>query len=729
METSLYPLNERQLEAVTHTEGPLMVFAGAGSGKTRTLTYRFAHLIRAKKAHPAEILAVTFTNKAAREMRERIIDITRIRPRRLSVSTFHAFCLWMLRSYGDKGGFDPKFSILDDGDQRRLMNTLFKEMNINSKLLNTRRALWEIQHAKAHGIAPDNYTYGAYDLIGKRIAEIYEAYEKRLAELNAMDFSDLLLNAYRLLIRSPEVLTHFRQAFRYIMVDEYQDTNFIQYQLIKQLSSEHRNLCVVGDDDQSIYSWRGANKENIRLFHKDFPEAVVIKLEQNYRSTKTILHCASHLIRHNTSRTEKTLWTENAAGDPIILYEAGDEEDEARWVIDTIQALRSEGFPWHSFAVFYRTNAQSRVFEERLIRQGIPYQIFGGFKFYDRKEVKDLLAYLKILINPGDEIAVRRAIAAPSRGIGKVTLDQIKTFAVTNGLPFLEAMGKISEDSGFKMRKKVRPFYEWITGLRSLLGQERIADILEKIVTESGYLLPYRGSNDPQAQSIVENVQELIAAVAAYEEEADDPSLEEFLDLVSLMTDTDTLNETAGKVTLMTLHSAKGLEFPVVFITGLEEGLFPHERSILDESKVDEERRLFYVGITRSQKRLFLSYCEERNQYGRAAFRPPSRFLRELPPETLQRAEGRTKSFTSQRTHFSPGSTAAGEPASDTSSPPTSSGNGNEFKVGDRILHPTFGRGVIKVREVSNSHPKLLIHFEGIGLKLIYPKFVELKRL
>ena len=731
MEPLDYPLNERQMEAVSRAEGPLMVFAGAGSGKTRTLTYRFARLIQTRRAHPAEILAVTFTNKAAREMRERIAEITGIRSRRLFVSTFHAFCLWMLRNYGEKGGIDPKFTILDDGDQRRLMNTLFKEMNINSRLLNPRRALWEIQHAKAHGIGPDHYTYGAYDLIGKRVAEIYEAYQKRLAELNAVDFSDLLLNAYRLLVHSPDTLAHFRNAFRYVMVDEYQDTNFIQYQLIKHLSWEHRNLCVVGDDDQSIYSWRGANKENIRLFREDFPEAVVIKLEQNYRSTKTILKCASHLIRHNTSRTEKTLWTENAPGDPILLYEADDEEDEARWVIETAQSLHGEGFPWHAFAIFYRTNAQSRVFEEQLIRRGIPYQIFGGFKFYDRKEIKDLLAYLKVLVNPGDEMAVRRAIAAPSRGIGKVTLDQVKTFAVTRHLPFFEAMGKICEDPGFRMKKKVQPFHAWMTEVRSFVGREKISRILEKIVAESGYLLPYRGSSDPQAQSIVENVQELIAAVTAYEEEAEAPSLEAFLDQVSLMTDTDTFNASAGKVTLMTLHSAKGLEFPVVFITGLEEGLFPHERSLMDETKVDEERRLFYVGITRSRQRLFLSHCVVRNQFGRAAFRPPSRFLRELPADTLKRCaigKATPQKTDRRRRPASPHPISSDIPAAPRE-PHMPPGNGDDFRVGQQVLHPTFGKGTIKVREVANAHPKLLIHFEGVGLKLIYPKFVELKRL
>ncbi|RTZ93451.1 MAG: ATP-dependent DNA helicase PcrA [Deltaproteobacteria bacterium] len=729
METPDYPLNPQQLEAVKQTEGPLMIFAGAGSGKTRTLTYRFAHIIQSKRAHPTEILAVTFTNKAAREMRERIVSITRIRARRLFVSTFHAFCLWMLRSYGDKGGIDPKFSILDDGDTKRLMNTIFKEMSINSRFLTPRRALWEIQHAKAHGIPPENYTYGSYDLIGKRISEIYEAYERHLKTLNAMDFSDLLLNAYRLLMHSPGTLAHFRQAFRYVMVDEYQDTNFIQYQIIKQLAWEHRNLCVVGDDDQSIYSWRGANKENIRLFHEDFPEATVIKLEQNYRSTKTILHCASHLIRHNSTRTEKTLWTENDTGDPVVLYEAGDEEDEARWVIEKIQDLSASGFPWHSFAVFYRTNAQSRVFEERLIRSGIPYQIFGGFKFYDRKEIKDLLAYLKCLVNPGDELAVRRAVAAPSRGIGKGTLDQIKTFSITHNLPFLEAMGKISEDPAFKMRKRVRPFYDWLMEIRSLTAEMEISEILEKIVKESGYLTPYEGSSDPRAQSIIENVQELISAVANYEEEADSPSLEEFLDLVSLMTDTDTLNETSGKVTLMTLHSAKGLEFPVVFITGLEEGLFPHERSLVDEGKVDEERRLFYVGITRSQKRLFLSFCRERYQYGRASFRPRSRFLRELPEDILQGTPKR-KSASLHGSHSPFASTKLSTGA--TAPPNTRSeagNNGNDFKVGEQVIHPVFGRGIIKVRELGNTHPKLLIHFEGIGLKLIYPKFVELTRI
>lgn len=640
MEIPDYPLNPQQLEAVTHTEGPLMIFAGAGSGKTRTLTYRFAHLIQTRRAHPTQILSVTFTNKAAREMRERIVGITRIRPQGLFISTFHAFCLWMLRTHGKEMGLDPTFAILDGSDQKRLMGTIFKEIQVNSRLLTPKRALWDIQHAKAYGITAQAYSYGPYDLIGKRVAEIYDIYEKRLKVLNAMDFSDLLLNAYRLLSHSEAVLAHFRQAFRYVMVDEYQDTNFIQYQIVRQLTLEHRNLCVVGDDDQSIYSWRGANKENIHLFHEDFPEATVIKLEQNYRSTKTILRCASQLIRHNSSRTEKSLWTENAAGDPVTLYEAKDEDDEAKWVLKTIRSLCQGGYRWQDFAVFYRTNAQSRVLEEQLIHLGIPYQIFGGFRFYDRKEIKDLLAYLRCLINPRDELSLRRAIGAPSRGIGKTTLDQVKTYALTHGLSYLSALGRICEEPTFRMKKKVFPFYEWLMGIKSEVGRESPSTLLQKIVTESGYLEPYQDSADPRAQSIVENVEELIAAVESYEQEAEASSLADFLDHVTLMTDTDILNESAGKVTLMTLHSAKGLEFPIVFITGLEEGLFPHERSLTDEGKVDEERRLFYVGITRSRQRLFLSFCDERYQFGRTALRTPSRFIMELPEETLSLAGG-----------------------------------------------------------------------------------------
>ncbi len=722
MDSLDYPLNPRQQRAVTCTEGPLMIFAGAGSGKTRTLTYRFAHLIRTGRARPTEILAVTFTNKAAREMRDRIAKIAGIRPWQLSVSTFHSFCLWMLRTYGREGGFDPDFAILDAADQKRLMAAIFKDLKINTRVLTPKRALWEIEHAKAHGISARSYAPGPYDLIGKRVAEIYETYEKRLKALSAMDFSDLLMNAYRLLAKTEGVLSRFRQTFRYIMVDEYQDTNYIQYQIVRLLALEHRNLCVVGDDDQSIYSWRGANKENIRLFHQDFPEAEIIKLEQNYRSTKTILKCASHLIRHNHARTEKTLWTENAAGEAVILYEAEDEDDEAKWVIRTIRSLRERGHRWQDFAVFYRTNAQSRALEEQLIHLGIPYQIFGGFRFYDRKEIKDLLAYLRLLINPRDEISLRRAISVPARGIGKATLDQVKTYALTHNQPILEALGNICKEPSFRMKKKVRPFYEWLMEVRSGIDQERPSSTLKRVVTESGYLLPYRDSADPHAQSIVENVEELITAVELYEQEAAPPTLSDFLDHVTLMTDTDTLNEEAGRVTLMTLHSAKGLEFPVVFITGLEEGLFPHERSLLDEGKVDEERRLFYVGITRSRERLFLSFCDARYQFGRHTLRRPSRFLTELPEDTLSLID---------RTSSQPAGVKRpprrGVPPK-RGTPPLTESHG-DYAVGQQVLHPTFGRGVIKVKEVKDQNPKLLIHFEGVGLKLIYPEFVELLRL
>ena len=718
MEKPAYPLNPQQLKAATHTEGPLMIFAGAGSGKTRTLTYRFVHLVQSQCAHPTEILAVTFTNKAAREMRDRIVTLTGVPRRGLFISTFHAFCLHLLRSHGREMDLDPSFAILDAADQKRLMESCFKELKINTRVVTVKRALWEIQHAKAHGISAQAFTHGPYDLIGKRVAEIYDLYEKRLRALNAMDFSDLLLNAYRLMAHSEKVLTHLRRSFRYVMVDEYQDTNFIQYQIVKQLTWEHRNLCVVGDDDQSIYSWRGANRENIRLFHEDFPEATVIKLEQNYRSTKTILRCAAHLIRHNRSRTDKTLWTENDEGEPIALYAAENEEDEAAWVIQTIRSLNGTGHRWQDFAVFYRTNAQSRVLEEQLIHRGIPYQIFGGFRFYDRKEIKDLLAYLRMLVNPQDEFSVRRAIAAPSRGIGKTTLDQVTTYALSHGLPYLQALGAICEEPTFRMAKRVRPFYAWIGKLREAMERDRPSALLERIVRESGYLDPYRNSADPRAQSIVENVEELIAALESYEEEMEAPTLSDFLDHVTLMTDTDTLDTTAGRVTLMTLHSAKGLEFPVVFITGLEEGLFPHQHSLLDEGKVDEERRLFYVGITRSRQRLFLSYCDLRNQYGRSAYRRPSRFLLELPRDALAPAGGSPASSKPVRT----------PPTRRPSSPRAPSGNGGDFQVGQQVIHPTFGRGTIRVKEMKNQTAKLLIHFEGVGLKLIYPKYVELAR-
>ncbi len=707
-----------------------MIFAGAGSGKTRTLTYRFAYLIQEANVHPTEILAVTFTNKAAREMRERIVKITGIQPWKLTVSTFHAFCLKLLRDFGEAMGLDPTFTILDASDQNRLLRTIFKDLDINTRLVSIRHAMWQIEHAKAHGITAQAFTPGPFDLIGKRVAEIYDTYEKRLKALNAMDFSDLLLNTYRLLNHSPETLAHFRRLYRHIMVDEYQDTNFIQYQIVRLLALEHRNLCVVGDDDQSIYSWRGANKENIRLFRQDFPEAKVILLEQNYRSTKTILRCASHLIRHNEARTEKTLWTENAEGDPVSLYEAEDEDDEARWVIATIQALREEGHPWHDFAVFYRTNAQSRVLEERLIHRGIPYQIFGGFRFYDRKEIKDILAYLRLLLNPWDVFSLRRAIGTPPRGIGKSTLDKVEAYAHERGLPILEALGRICEEPGFRMKSKARPFYEWIISLRSDIETGRPSTLIERVVTESGYLTPYRGSSDPHEQAIIENVEELITATESYEQEAEAPSLADFMDHVSLMTDTDTLDETAGRVTLMTLHSAKGLEFPVVFITGLEEGLFPHDRSLQDESKVDEERRLFYVGITRSRQRLFLSFCNERSQYGHAAFRRPSRFLSELPRNQIHVVGKNTSRFRPRvSSRPSPHVQAANPTSSAREEIDNDAGDNGDFRVGQEVIHPTFGKGIIRVKEVKDQNAKLLIHFEGLGLKLIYPKFVELVRL
>lgn len=621
----LEDLNPQQREAVLAQERSLLVFAGAGSGKTRVLTYRIAYLISAGMARAEEILAVTFTNKAAREMKERLQGLLGDSLKGLWVGTFHGICSRILRAFGHHLGIGRDFVIYDEDDQLKLIEGILKSMGIDPKAFPPSRILKEIERAKNRGIGPESYEPDPFDLFSKRTAQVYPAYQDVLRRANAMDYGDLLLFCHKLL-EVPEVRGHFHRRFKHLLVDEYQDTNYIQYLLLQDLMGPETRIMVVGDDDQSIYAWRGAEPTNILQFQRDFPEVRVVKLEQNYRSTKTILKGANALVAHNRLRTPKSLWTENPPGGPIVLYGAQDEREEALWVAQTI---RESSRPFSDFAVFYRISAQSRALEEAMMKMGIPYVVVGGIKFFERKEIKDLLAYLRLIQNPRDEVSLKRVINVPPRGIGPKGMQALLALAAERGISLWEALKEAARGRG---KGELRKFVELIEDLhqrRRELAPERL---LEEIVERTGYIEYLRGLE--RGEERIENVGEFFEALKEREGE-----LEEVLSELSLMADVDELKD-SERVVLMTLHSAKGLEFPVVFIVGLEEGLLPHYLRLESPLELEEERRLFYVGMTRAKEELYLSYAMRRGIFGRSLDRMPSRFIQEIPSEILKR-EGR----------------------------------------------------------------------------------------
>ncbi len=622
-------LNPQQKEAVLAPERALLVFAGAGSGKTRVLTYRIAYLIGTKKAKPHEIMALTFTNKAANEMKERLQGLLGELLEGLWVGTFHGIAARILRVFGSHLNLRSDFVIYDEDDQLKLLEKILKSMDIDPKVFPPSKILKEIERAKNRGIGPEAYEPNPFDLFQKRTAQVYMAYQEALREANALDYGDLLLGWYKLL-QIPEIKTHFHHRFKHILVDEYQDTNYIQYFILKELYGPQTSIMVVGDDDQSIYAWRGAEPGNIFQFQRDFPGVRVIKLEQNYRSTKTILEGANAVISRNQIRTPKRLWTQNPEGKPIVLYGAQDEREEAFWVAQKIVESKR---PFSHFAVFYRITAQSRVLEEAMIKLGIPYVIIGGLRFYERREIKDLLAYLRLVVNPQDEISLRRIINVPPRGIGPKTLEKLELIAKKEGLPLWNALKKaISEKGELKGHQALKGFVSLIEDLRSKKDDLSPEGLLQELINRIRYF-EYLQSLEGSVQRI-ENVQEFLEALSEQE-----GSLEEIVQHMSLLSDVDQLKDRSS-VVLMTLHSAKGLEFPVVFIVGLEEGLLPYYLRIQNPMELEEERRLFYVGMTRAQEELYLSYAVRRGLFGKNLERVPSRFLEELPSEILKR-EGR----------------------------------------------------------------------------------------
>jgi ATP-dependent DNA helicase UvrD/PcrA len=675
----LADLNPAQREAVLHTEGPLLVVAGAGSGKTRVLTYRVAHLIQAAGAQPNEILAITFTNKAAAEMRSRVEGMMGDVARRIWLMTFHAACGRILRREAPRLGYKTNFTIYDQADQVRLVKACLDELERDPKRFVPRGIHHQISAAKNQLIGPAEYRNRVQSFYDQTVADTYELYQRRLFASNAVDFDDMLMLTVDVLERFPEALERWQKAFRYVLVDEYQDTNHAQYRLLQLLAAKHNNLCVVGDPDQAVYGFRGADIRNIMEFERDFPDARTIALEQNYRSTNRILRAANGVIGHNRERKEKELFSELGEGEPVEVIEVEDEHAEARFVAARIAALVEEGFSNDEIAVFYRTNAQSRVLEDVLVRQGVAYQVIGGPRFYERAEVKDVIAYLQVIDNPFDTVSLQRIANKPRRGIGDASLARLQTYANAQGISLWEAL-EFPEEAGLgtAQARAVNGLRTLLLSLQSGALELPVAELVERVLDRSGYVEALEAERTIEAQGRIENLQELVGVAQEYQSTAPEPSLSNFLQEISLYADQDALRAEQSLVTLMTLHNAKGLEFRAVFMIGMEEGIFPHSRS-LEEGSLEEERRLAYVGMTRAQERLMLIHASARSLYGARSYNLPSRFLDELPDPEVERERLRPASWQSY------GSRTAVAPRSDIP----------ELSTGDNVRHSTFGEGVV----------------------------------
>jgi DNA helicase II / ATP-dependent DNA helicase PcrA len=730
MEWLLKDLNDRQLEAVTTTDGPLEIIAGAGSGKTRVLTRRLAYILVKRLAEPYQILAVTFTNKAAGEMKERVNQLMQTALGELNVSTFHSFCARMLRREAHALGYDTGFTIFDQDDAEKLVKSCIRELGISEGQFPAKGQLGKISDAKNELKGPEEFAKKATGYFESRTAEIYKMYQQRLRACNGMDFDDLLFNAVIVLTQNNEVGERYRNRFRYLLVDEYQDTNHVQYLLLKALLGPHNNICVVGDEDQSIYGWRGADIRNILEFEKDFPGARIIKLEQNYRSTNIILKAASSVIKNNTARKEKTLWAEADDGDRIVLYLVDNADDEAVRVVDQIVSQRNT-FTLKDTVILYRTNAQSRAFEEQLRRRNLPYQIIGGISFYQRKEIKDLMAYLKLIVNPKDDVSFERVINYPKRGIGDKTIEAIREAARREQKSQFEIAaegGKYPELEG-KIRR-IEPFVQVIEKYQARVTTDPVDSLAGDLVAEIKLLEELQSEDLVLGPNKVENIEAFIEGAAQFARGHETGTLADYLAEISLYTDLDTYKEIEDKVTLMTIHAAKGLEFNSVFIVGLEEGLFPMQRAITEPMQLEEERRLFYVGATRARKRLHLATATNRFRFGEVQY-IPSRFLKEIPESLLERRDFRTQQhFEYQR--MDPNSAANGSQ----SYPKATVHNGeysyeyeddSPYKVGRIVMHPTFGRGKIVSREGMGDSLRLEILFSGLGSKKIMAKYAKLK--
>jgi DNA helicase II / ATP-dependent DNA helicase PcrA len=697
-ETYLEDLNPAQREAVLTTEGPLLVIAGAGSGKTRVLTRRIAHLLAAVGAKPPEILAITFTNKAAAEMRERVEDLVGPPARACWVMTFHAACGRILRREAQRLGYKSNFTIYDTADQLRLVKQCLEELDRDPKRFTPRGILSQISNAKNQLISPAEYASRVASFYDQTVADVYELYQKRLFAANAVDFDDMLFLTVDVLERFPEAREKWQKAFRYILVDEYQDTNHAQYRFLQMLAEQHSNVFAVGDPDQSVYGFRGADIRNVLEFEKDFPGAREISLEQNYRSTNNILEAANAVIRHNRERKDKNLWSELGDGDPVRVVEVEDEHSEARYVAAEIAMLVEQGYSGKEIAVFYRTNAQSRVLEDVLVRQGIAYQVIGGPRFYERAEVKDLVAYLQVIDNPFDALSLLRIANRPRRGIGDSTLARLMTFADQAEITLWEAMARAEQAGvGTTPQKALASFRTMIQSLMSAAQEHEVPELIERVLEQSGTIEAFQAERTIESQGRIENLQELVSLAREWQEQNTEPSLSSFLQEVSLYSDQDTIRGESSLVTLMTLHNAKGLEYRAVYLIGMEEGIFPHSRSI-EEQGVEEERRLAYVGMTRAMERLTLMHASSRMLYGGRSYNLPSRFLDELPEQHIERERLRPASWSNYGT-------------SAKSQTPTVQ-NVPSLSTGDSVKHGTLGEGVVLRMEAGGV---VVVRFAGDG--------------
>lgn len=734
-------LNPEQQSAVKATDGPLLLMAGAGSGKTRVLTHRIAYLIVEKRVNPYNILAITFTNKAAREMRDRIGKMMGGVAEEIWISTFHSMCVRILRRDIDRLGFNRNFTILDSGEQQSVVKAILKDKNIDPKKYDPRAILGSISSAKNELIEPEEYAKTAGGYFEKVVSDVYEEYQKRLRRNQSLDFDDLIMMTIQLFRRIPEVLEYYQRKFQYIHVDEYQDTNKAQYLLVKLLATRFKNLCVVGDSDQSIYRWRGADIANILSFEKDYPNASVILLEQNYRSTKRILLAANKVIANNMNRKAKNLWTENPEGNKLVYYRADSEQGEAQFVAGKIKELTREGkYKLTDIAILYRTNAQSRVMEEVLLKSNIEYSIVGGTKFYDRKEIRDMLAYLRLISNPDGDLNLIRVINVPKRGIGSSSLDKIANFAAMHDLSLYQALNSI-ELMGLspKITKAAREFHDMIRNYTQMQEFLSITELVEDVLEKTGYREMLKAEKSLEAQSRLENLEELLSVTKNFEETNEDKSLIAFLTDLALVADIDSMDdegEKADSIVLMTLHSAKGLEFPVVFLIGLEEGVFPHSRSLMEEAEMEEERRLAYVGITRAEQTLFLTNAQMRTLFGRTNMNPASRFISEIPADLLEGVEPEKKMNTpfgsSGRSFGSTGTTFGNQAPRKPVMRPVAATTGGDtigWKVGDKAEHGKWGIGTVVSVKGQGEGTELDIAFSSpTGIKRLLAKFAPIKK-
>ena len=762
-------LNEKQYEAVMNTEGPCLIIAGAGSGKTKVLTHKIAYLIDEKDVKPWDILAITFTNKAANEMKERVTNLVGDIANDMWIGTFHAICVRILRKFIDRLGFQTSFVIFDTSDQKTMIKQIIKAQNLDDKIFSDKSVLYEISNAKNEMLEPEEYA-AKYktDFRKEQIAEIYKIYQKRLKENNAIDFDDIINFTIKILMENGDILEYYTNKFKYVLVDEYQDTNKAQFTLVTLLASKYGNITVVGDNDQGIYSFRGADISNILNFEKDFPGTKIIKLEQNYRCTQNILNAANSVIKNNETKYEKSLWTQNEEGSLPKIYRGSDEYDEANFVIDQINSLkREEYYKYSDFAILYRMNTQSRALEDILRRENIPYKIVGGLKFYERKEIKDIIAYLRLIQNTSDNLSLTRVINEPKRGVGKTSLDKVSEISNNEGISMFEVIKNADKYGLGRVYSNTREFVETIENLQSKKDEMKISELVTKTLQDTGYTKALELENTVEAENRIENLDEFLTVAIEFEEQSAEDSLSAFLEGITLSSDLDNMEDSEESVTLMTLHSAKGLEFPVVFLVGMEEGIFPGYKSITEPGELEEERRLCYVGITRAKEKLLLTCARQRTIFGSTSCNAVSRFLKEIPSAMLDGADeafedspnsrfsderyewsyGRNSNysndlFNSGVTSYKDNSVAAKSNNSSTTfqfrsadsflkslqnKPKNQNVNLSDYKSGVKVFHKKFGEGVISKVEEEGEDLKVDIDFEKVGHKRLMAKFAGLE--